>query len=332
MRWLALVFLVAAACGGKPTPPRPPGIPPDPDDPNDTRALRDDLEATIRESMIALSNDYDDQYLDGLVRDPRLTLIDVNPRDVVLGFDVAACRIRRLFPDRVHLVDVQDLDVVLGADRSAAWVFAHLSYRVLVDGRRATIPLRSTALFERKEGRWLKLMEHVSYGVSDVRALADAAAGKAASPRDIRDVGVTGPDADEIRRVIEVSLAGGDPALALVSTEAGALLLGSDPVRELRGPEIARVISPAGLYAGSTVTPGPIRVELTEKQTVGLAASNLTVGGRGFSLGLRATWVLEKVAGKWRIAQTHVSVPVPRAKLALEVFGEPELDLGHEER
>jgi ketosteroid isomerase-like protein len=323
-RWL-LILLLAGACGGK-KPPTGPAITPEPDDVTDPQALREDLEATFRESMISLANDYDDLYLDGLVRDKRLTIVDVNPGDVVLGFDVEAVSRRRLFPERAYVIDVQDLDVALSADRTSAWSFAHLSYRVFVDGRRATIPLRSTALFERKEGRWLKVVEHVSYGVSDVRALADAAAGKSAPPKEIADRGDTGKEAAEVRSIVETSLGGGASAAVVVSVGDEALLLGSDPTRELRGADIAQVVSPAALYAGSEVTAKDLRVGFVGSKSVAFVLGNLTVGSGGFALGVRATWILEKRAEGWRIVQTHVSVPVPRTRLALEVFGDPEID------
>ncbi|MND01676.1 hypothetical protein D3C83_207640 [compost metagenome] len=50
------------------------------------------------------------------------------------------------------------------------------------------------------------------------------------------------------------------------------------------------------------------------------ALLRVSVDGGGYTA--RATFVLEKRSGDWRIVQTHVSAPIPEAALAAAVFGE----------
>jgi len=177
----ALVGLLGAtllACrppGGSTRPP--PVVPEDPDANMDRKALAADLAATIREGYLALSGGYEEAYLDGLARDKRLVLIDVGPDDVIIGFpdpenERNACKFRNQFIDRQPTVVSKRLEVHVSADGTAGWSFDEISYRILHEGRRVLIPMRSTGVYERRNGRWLLVQQHVSYGVPDAEIWA----------------------------------------------------------------------------------------------------------------------------------------------------------------
>jgi ketosteroid isomerase-like protein len=293
------------------------------------RALTADLRATVLESYDALTGGYEEAYLDGLAHDPRLIVIDVNPDAVVIGYEPIACQVRKEFPDsRVELVS-KALEVHVSRDRTIGWTFDELSYRVLHAGRKATIPLRATAVYQRQENRWVKILEHVSYGVPDDEAFEAAALGSAVAPGRLGN-DTSGRTGQEARTVIErVIRDDGDGRGRAVSLEPDALLVGSDPDRELHGKAIAELSTVRALYGYDYgVAQQDLRVVAAPSGTVAWGAANLVVeglrGGKPFRLPVRATWVLERRGEEWRVVQTHVSVPVTREMLAVKVFGEVE--------
>ncbi len=289
------------------------------------KELLDDLRATVLEGYKALSGGYEEAYLDGLARDARLILIDVEPGDVLFGYEPAACRLRRQFPDKKMALVSKALEAHLSRDGTVGWTYDEVSYRVEHEGRRVIIPLRATAVYERLEGRWVKMMEHVSYGIPDDEALSWAAGGAAPRPAPVLDDTPPGDAAADVRQILLGLIGDTDDTRTLhVSTGDDALVVGSDPDREVRGKTVAELATPRALYGYDyTVTPHGLRVRVGGRGTTAWAAGNLTVAAGETALHLRATWFLERTKeGVWQVVQTHLSVPVPKETLSLRVFGE----------
>ncbi len=320
----ALAACTLAAC----TPKRAPVVPNVPVDDGedsgmDRTALARDLEVTIREAYAALSDGYEERYLDGLARDRRLVLIDVGPEDVLVGFDVKACRICQQFDDRRVELRSKRLEVHITADGTSGWSFDELSYRVVHEGRRVIIPMRSTGVYERRNGRWLVVQQHVSYGVPDAELGAYAAAGRGGRPLPLESWTAPGEPAAQARAVLETAAGGGDAALA---TGDATLVLGSDPDAEWRGPAAAAHGSLRSQYGDDKKFEiRDLRVKTSATGQLAWAAANVIVAsqyeGKPVSLPLRITWVLEHKDGVWRVVQLHTSVPVPAEELSLRVFG-----------
>lgn len=337
--WFVVVASIAAAaaCGRGPSVKNPqlPGM----DDPflggnePDRAELEADLATTIRESYRAQSGGFEEAYLDGLARDKRLVLIDVGPDDVVIGYDPVACWARRQFSEREVEIVSKALHVGLSADGTVGWSYDELSYRVMHRGRKVIIPLRSTAVYERRAGRWLMVLEHVSYGIPDEDAFADAAAGRAVTPAALGDFTAPGREAAEVRDILERLIADTDDArVHHVSADEDVVILGSDPDREIRGALVADFATVRALYGyDATVGLGDLRVKSSTTGQVVWAAGNLVVRGtwrdQEAVLPVRATWVVEKRGEAWQVVQMHVSVPVTRAALSERVFGEAEPDV-----
>jgi ketosteroid isomerase-like protein len=288
--------------------------------------LVDDLRSTVLEGYKALSGGYEEAYLDGLARDARLILIDVEPKDVLLGYEPAACRLRRQFPDKKMTLVSKSLEVHLSRDGSAGWTYDEVSYRVEHEGRRVIIPLRATSVYERQEGRWVKMMEHVSYGIPDEEAFAWAASGHGPRPASLGDDTPPGDAAANVRQIVLALIGDTDDTRTIhVAVGDDALVIGSDPEREIRGKAVAEFSTPRALYGYDyQVAPrGGLRVQVARRGGVAWAAGNIAVSTGETALELRATWVLEKSEeGVWRVVQTHLSVPVPKETLSLRVFGE----------
>src|SRR5262249_58669821 len=126
------------AAGG--TPARPPATQPA-SRPADVRATADDLRASVLDSDLQLSQGYEGVYLDGLLHDARLVLIDVEPADILVGYDaqnvLAIRRIAAFGAEVDQEVVSKDLHVHIGDDGATGWVDDALSYRIVVGGRRA---------------------------------------------------------------------------------------------------------------------------------------------------------------------------------------------------
>lgn len=318
-------LLALGACGGKqraPTARRGGG---DLDDVE--RVSRDELEADLRATVLegyqALSRGYEEQYLDSLDQNARLVLIDVEPGDVVVGYEPVACRLRRQFPDKKMELVSKKLEIELSRSGSVGWTFDDLSYRVTHDGRRAAIPLRATGVYERLQGRWIKVMEHVSYGVPDDEARLLLAARKVPPPLDLGDDTPPGSEAAEVRAAVMKLI---EAEKAPTVDDARALVVGSDPDREVRGKDAGNFATVRALYGFDwKVTPTAVRVRVARTGGVAWGAANVDlVSADGeLTMPLRATWVLERGDDDvWRAVQTHVSLPVPREILAMRVFGE----------
>ena len=289
----------------------------------DRSALARDLEITIRESYASLSGGYDEAYLDGLARDRRLVLIDVGPDDVLVGFDAKACKMRQQFEDRRIEIISKRLEVHVTTDGTAGWSFDELSYRILHEGRRVIIPMRATGVYERRNGRWLLVQEHVSYGVADDEVWDYAAGKHAGTPAPLDSYTSPGDAAGKARALLERAAGGGESPLGDGAT---TLVLGSDPDAEWRGADAVAHGSLGAIYgADKGYQVRDLRVKTSATGQLAWAAANVivssTVEGQPIGLPLRVTWVLEQREDTWRVVQVHASVPVPASELSLRVFG-----------
>jgi hypothetical protein len=62
-----------------------------------------------------------------------------------------------------------------------------------------------------------------------------------------------------------------------------------------------------------------LRVQVSRTGNVAWAAGNLVEGSGPAQ---RASFVLERRGGEWRVVQSHMSVPLTREQLAERVFGD----------
>lgn len=313
----AVLALALAACGrlgaaAPPAPPAPAAPPPDAD------TARADLSVMVRDSYRLLAQGYDNVYLDMLAHDPRLILIDVGPEELQVGFDEHAAGARRLFSgDDEYELWSKHLAISVSADHGSAWIHDDLSYRVQRGRRHATVPLRATSLFERRDGRWTKVLEHISIA----QPVAEAAARAAPVATPFKDETAGEATGARVRETILASLATG----SRVSADPDAFAIGVAAEQEHAGVDIAGAGVP-GLVALCEVQSAVVtsmRVEIGRTGTVAWAAALVrltTAAGQTFTA--RATWVLEKRLEDWRIVQTHVSAPLAEDILAADVFGD----------
>ncbi len=312
MRCLVVV-LASVACASAPKPPAAPAkAAPAAPERVDPQTLADELQLAVLESYRAVGADYAEAYQDTLAKDARVVLVDVRPGDVVIGADAArALEMRHYFAEsRVEVVS-QEMEAHLAADGGAGWVHDHLSYRVGRDQRRAVLPLRSTAVYARREGRWLKVQEHVSYPQTREAILAAARAGNLGKPTAI-PASSAGKEADDAAAVVR---AGWSAATAFA---ADALIVPPWAGEELRGK--GEPVS--AIFGGGTVKDDGLFVDVSATKTVAWAAGNLAVEQGGASVPVRGTWVLELRGGAWQIVQMHLSVPLAQARLEAAVYGE----------
>jgi hypothetical protein len=177
----------------------------------------------------------------------------------------------------------------------------HLSYRVGRGRRQGSIPLRATAVYLRKEARWGKALEHVSYPRPREDLLADARADRLGTPALI-PASVIGAEAEAAVSTVHPFLADG-PAPA-VPTDF--LLIPPWDAEEHQARTVGALFG-----KGVSVKAQGFFVEVSAGQTVAWVAANLVAQGPDYSLPLRATWVLERRDGEYRAVQMHVSVPLP---------------------
>jgi ketosteroid isomerase-like protein len=299
-----VAFLALASCGSSSKPAAAPIVPHAPETP----ATPDDVHAAVLDQYVQLSQGYDSVYLEGLLHDDRLLLIGVRPIDLVAGYDATrAIGMFRLFGDEEIELVSKNLEVHLSRDGTCAWVADDVSYRVLHGRRRAFVPLELSATYERHEGRWLLALMHLSYAVGSA---APAATSGPALPKPAKTA-ADSPDAEAVRKRIVAVLAGDDSP---VSLEDDALVIGPSGERAA-GRAVGKVATPVALFprAGS-IEPTGIRVALSKSGTVAWAAASFNVTATP----ARASFVLEKRGGEWRVIQTHVSRPVRGDALAAE--------------
>lgn len=301
---LAVMIVVGlASCSGS-TKQAGPALP----RPAETPATADEVRAITLDGYMQLGQGYDSVYLESVARDVRVVTIGVRPGDVLVGFDgPRIIAVHRLFADDPLEVVSKDLEVHLARDASAAWVADDVSYRALRGQRRAFLPLRRTAVYERFEGRWLLVTEHVSYPTPDAMAARSAVAVP----------GVTGGGAEgqAVRKRVVNVLAGSDDSP--VSLDEGVVSIGPRGERS-RGRDVARVATPMAYFVGAgSLEVSGLRIGVSRSGTVAWATATFAIGAGGPAA--RATFVLEKRGGLWWIVQTHVSRPVTTETLAADL-------------
>src|SRR5262249_42714440 len=122
---------------------------------------------------------------------------------------------------------------------------------------------------------------------------------------------VASPDADAVRRHVAAVLAGDDSS---VSLEDDARAIGPTGQRA-SGRDVGKLATPEEMFPGAgSVEPTGIHIGLSKSGTVAWAIATFNVTATP----ARASFVLEKRAGDWRVVQTHVSRPVRGDVLAAE--------------
>lgn len=260
-----------------------------------------ELRTSILDGYRLLSQGYDNVYLEGVSREPKLIVIDVEPGDVLVGAYARAAEVRALVAGERFQIASKNLEVNLAADGSCAWAHDDLAYRLIEDGRRASFPLRATSVFERHDGRWQKVLEHVSYAVPGPLASSEGAGPPMAASI---------PEGEDAARARDLVLSLINVADFRPPVTDRTIVIAADG-REQRGAAAAALAAVSGARVVA------LRVELSTTKTVAWVAAQLDVGG----LPARGTWVLERQDGDLRLVQAHVSLAVPGPHLARDVFG-----------
>lgn len=97
-----------------------------------------------------------------------------------------------------------------------------------------------------------------------------------------------------------------------VSKDAGARLVGSDPLEWLSGEEVAGFLRGEVERAAGKATFTPSETEAFSEGTVGWASTRLTITlPDGGYVSPRWSAVFHKEDGVWRFVQTHASIGIP---------------------
>jgi hypothetical protein len=263
--------------------------------------------------------------------------IGVGPGDVLYGDDV-----RRLAWSRWPLqleqgtktvVRSKALRIHLSHDKqvTAAWMSDELSWRITMCGRTAVIPLRITALYAHDGDRWVQVFEHLSFGRTPLPT-ADGKLRGAAIREAVIDRGLS----DDLSRVLNallsaqatrVKLSVGTGASDDPAQPAPTFLLGPDPNSEWSGGQIEAIRLVDGKVTLDERRVGLLMLGRPEKATIAYWVGNLVAdlrhhpGTPASKVLLRGTFIFEKRADKWVIAQGHISQPIDDIDLASVVYG-----------
>lgn len=310
--------------------------------------IQDDILASYERDD---ASDIDTAFIDTKVGPAR---IGVGPGDVLVGEDVGRRASSRwpLFVEQGTSTEVRSkrLDIHLSSDRlvGAAWMSDEVSWRVMLCGRTAAIPLRITALFAHDGDRWVRVIEHVSfgnvpsptpelYGLPIAPAVADPsvarAVAQALAPVLSRDTAaVSSVVWLDRQQTAEEDLRKPSPTM-LISPDPDGEWHGTDDVG--RAQLVDGALELEGVRIG-TIGPNPARA------TVAYAVGNIVAtladrpGSEGGKVRLRGSFVFEKRADKhttaidcgnsknackWYLIQGHVSRPIDDSSLASMVFG-----------
>ena len=287
--------------------------------------LRKSLESTVLENYDQLNNGNVEALVDGTAADRRLQIVGVSPDDLVLGRTPRALRQdRRLYKDRNPRILSKNLDVHLSTDGSVGWVYDEISLRVDVEGREASIPIRSTAVYVRDVDRWVMAAEHLSYGLAVRDVFRLAAQGKLVPPARMKlDYGGPREQAAPLIGVAGLFVNSGATNSGVVGDSDTLVLL---PGQEL---EFHNSVAPslASLFGvGSTVAVQEFRINVAKTKRVAWMLATLAVqttyNGDPISIPLRASFVFEQQSdAEWGTAQAHISVGLQEAQLSEQVFG-----------
>lgn len=327
-RCLVLLAVATAACSG--TANRPitrPVIDTEVDPAWGVEGLARDLEATVLETYAQLGLGNIAAYAATLSQNLPVTLIGVEPYDVVTGVEPeAAHRDRRLYPRRATIMYSKILETHMAREHDLAWTFDEVSVRVPIESRWASIPIRVTFAFVREVDRWAIVMEHRSYALPVEEILERA--GQLTTPRGLFPIKPEGEAGDAILATIAAIVEGADPELRRekLADHNGALLVLPGTNHEYHGkaiataPTLSQIFGPA---ARAEIVQQ--RIFIAETGDAAWVAANLNVHSRfddkPVRIGLRATYILELSEDNvWRVVQTHVSVPITEEDLSDRVF------------
>lgn len=278
--------------------------------------------------------------------------IGVGPGDMLFGDDVKLRGSSRwpLFVEPGTPTEVRSkrLNIHLSSDRlvTAAWISDEVSWRVTLCGRTAAVPFRITALYARDGDRWVRVVEHLSFGSVPIPTpeLYGLAVGSAIADRALAETlartlaPVLSHDTSRLRSTVWFA----KPSSESVMQPSPTLLIAPDPEGEWQGTDdigraqlVDGMLEPEGRRIG---TIGPSVGRSTVAYWVGNFVATLAPrpGFDGGKVRLRGSFVFEKRAEnqsaptdcnnsknacKWYVVQGHISRPIDDTSLASIVFG-----------
>ncbi len=289
--------------------------------------LRKSLESTVLENYDQLNNGNVEALVDGVAVDRSLQMIGITAKDVIASKAGEALRKdRRLFKDRNPRILSKNLDVHLSRDGSVGWVYDEASFRVDFEGREASIPIRSTALYVRDVDRWVLAAEHLSYEIPISDVLRLAAQGNLTAPARVKiDYGGARERAAPLIGLVGLFVNVGAPD-SLAGGRSDTLILLPGQEREFHNTVAPALSSLFG--DGTTVAVKGFRIEIAESKRVAWMLAALSIktryNGDAISIPLRASFVFEREKlAEWGLVQAHISVGLSEEQVGSHVFGVP---------
>lgn len=317
-----LALWLAAGCSGKGESTVVTSSETNPEPAPPSEELLRELESAALESLSQLSLGNLGAYADGMRSDRPVVLLGARVGDTYVGDVRGTSEVdRRPLADLYPQLLSKNLDIHVSPTGAVGWMFDELSYRVPVDGRWASVPLRFTAVFTRDVDRWVLAMDHWSYP----RPTGDIA--EATIAVDELDGDRHGSGVNALVSLVGRLENGDTRARALGRSRADdALLLLPGAETEFHGADIASAPTLLELFgARGTVGLRDYRIEAARSGDVAWMAANLVVSrARSEELLLRATYVFVHGERGWQVVQEHVSAPVPTAYFEELLFGDPE--------